>query len=72
MLADLQIAVIPDRDGLWAQRCRDLVFVVEVDSSSHYWYSLDLVNMGPSSGSQALVDKDREIGYAGAEDFKPQ
>ena len=36
LLANLQIAVVPVRDGLWAQRCADLVLVLEDDTPPHY------------------------------------
>ncbi|KAL7830102.1 hypothetical protein SRHO_G00312290 [Serrasalmus rhombeus] len=60
MLADLRIAVVPVQDGLQAQRCADLAMVLKEISAPRYWYSLDFVNMGPSSITQALFDKARE------------
>ncbi|KAL6482199.1 hypothetical protein MHYP_G00102790 [Metynnis hypsauchen] len=63
MLADLQIAVVPVGDGLQAQHCADLAMVLEEISAPHYWYSLDFVNMGSSSITQALLDKARVVGH---------
>lgn len=59
LLHALNIAVVPHRDGLRAQRLQE-IHVYEGTKPVNYWYSLDLVTTGPASVTQNLIEKARK------------
>ena len=54
MMQALNIAVVPTQRGVKALRIHDSN-VIEGEDVPHYWYSLDLVNVGPSSVTSSPV-----------------
>lgn len=59
LLTALNIAIIPCDDGLRAQRLQEIA-IMEGYGEPHYWYSLDLVNIGPASVTTSLIEKAKQ------------